>query len=87
MGLAGLCVDAPVIDGLDPGAEEPVQLGEVRGKTGLDLDEELDAHRLEDPLDLPPALGPPGLGVHQTHAEAGAGPQQLGGHVPVPLST
>ena len=79
--LARLAVDAAVIDGLHPGAEQTVQLGQVRGQPGLDLDQELDAHRLEDPFDLPPAFGTSGPGVDQAHTEAGAGPQELLGDV------
>ena len=69
-----------MIDGLDPGAEEPVELVEGVGGLGLDLDEELDPHRLEKSLDLPPALGAPWLGVHQGDAEARQRPQELARH-------
>ena len=79
--LARLAVDAAVIDGLHPGAEPTVQLGQVRGQPGLDLDQELDAHRLEDSFDLPPAFGASGPGMDQTHTEAGARPQELLGDV------
>ena len=83
--LAGLCVHPAVIDGLDPGTEEPVELGDIGGKTGLDLDEELDAHRLEGPLDLAAALWLPWPAVHQTDSEAGTSPQQLLGHHGTPV--
>ena len=66
-----------MIDGLDPGAEEPVEFGDVGGQAGLDLDEELEADRLEDPFDLPAALWPPRSRMHQAHPEAGTRPQQL----------
>ena len=79
--LAGLGVAAAVIDGLDPGAEQPVESGQIGRRSGFDLDEELDAHRLEDSFDLPPALRPTWATVHEAHAEAGARPQQLLGDV------
>lgn len=78
--LTGLCVDAAVIDGLDPGGKEPVELGQVGWRFGLDFDEELHAHRLEDPFDLPPALRSSGLTVHKAHPEAGTRPQELARH-------
>ena len=73
--LTGLCMDPSVIDSLDPGSEEPVELGQVIRRVGLDLDQELHAHRLEGPLELSPALGPPRFGVHEAHPETGARPQ------------
>ncbi len=45
-----------VIDDLDPGAEERVQLGETGHATSLDLDDELGSHGAKKALDL--ALGP-----------------------------
>src|SRR6266511_1570530 len=75
--LAGLCVAAAVIDGLHPRAEQPVELGQVLRRPRLHLDKELDAHRLEDSFDFPPAFRPSGLRVHEAHTEARARPQQL----------
>jgi hypothetical protein len=47
-----------VVSGLDPGAEQPVQLRQVpRAGTVADLDEELVADGAEEPFDLAPALG------------------------------
>ena len=79
--LAGLGVDAAVIDGLDPCGEQPVESGQVVRRSRLDLDKELDAHRLEDPFDFPSALRPTWATVHEAHTEARAGPQQLLGRV------
>jgi hypothetical protein len=55
----------PVIADLDPGAEQPVQLGKVCGRrpggavadAAGDLDQELLADGAEEPLDFPAALG------------------------------
>lgn len=62
-GLAGLRVHPAVIDGLDPGGEEAVERRQVGHSPGLHFDQELDAHGLEEPLDLPPALRPSWLAV------------------------
>jgi hypothetical protein len=46
-----------VVDGLGPGGEQPVQLGQAGDVLPLaDLDQELLADHAEEPLDLPPAL-------------------------------
>jgi hypothetical protein len=51
-----------VIDGLDPGGEQPVHLRQVAdlasgfAVTGGDLDDELAVDGAEEPLDLPAAL-------------------------------
>ncbi len=50
----GLGMGPAVIDGLDPGAEQPVELGQVRRGPGLDLDQELGPHRLEEALSIFP---------------------------------
>ena len=82
--LPGLAVRAAVVDLLDPGGEQAVQLGQAgdraAGALGTvdDLDEELLAHGAEHPLDLASAGGLAGSGVHQRDAQAGAGAQQLG---------
>ena len=61
---AGLGVHPVVVDRLDPGGEQPVQLGQVGdlpsglAVAGGDLDDELAVHGAEEPLDLAPALGP-----------------------------
>jgi hypothetical protein len=69
---------APVVDGLDPGGEQGVQVGHVlQLAAGADLDEELLAHGPEEPFDLPPAGGLPGPGMDQADAEHRAGPLQL----------
>jgi hypothetical protein len=72
-------VDRGVIDRLDPGREQPGELGQTadaRGDLLGDLDQELLAHGAEKPFDFPSALGPAGRGVHQLDAQAGAGAQQ-----------
>ena len=76
-----------VVDGLDPGGEQGVQLqqrsrlgepllSEVFNAAVGDLDEELVAHGAEEPFDLPPALRAVRGGVDQADAELAAGPQQ-----------
>ena len=63
-GHAGLGVDAPVVDVLDPGGEQPVHLGQVvdlppgLAVAGGDLDDELAVDGAEEAFDLAPALGP-----------------------------
>ena len=77
--LPGLGMRPGVVDRLGPRGEQPVQLRQVRdlGGAGLgQLGQELAADGAEEPLDLPPALGPSGLAVHQLDAQPGAGPQQ-----------
>lgn len=57
---------AAVVDGLDPGGEQGVQLGHVvELAAGADLDEELIADGAEEPFDLPAALRLPGTRVDQ----------------------
>jgi hypothetical protein len=82
--LAGLGVHAAVVDGLDPGGEQPVELAQVAdrvptrialGITG-DLDEELLAHGPEVAFDLAAALRPTRGGVDQPDAELRARAQQ-----------
>jgi hypothetical protein len=49
-----------VINRLDPGREQPVELGQAADASGDlfgDLDQELVADGAEKPLDLPSALG------------------------------
>jgi hypothetical protein len=75
-GLAGLGVDPAVIDALDPGGEQPVQLAQVdRGGHG-DLDEELVADGPEEPFDLASPLGPPRRRVGEADPQRRARPQQ-----------
>src|SRR3954466_14670303 len=55
----------PVIDLLDPGGEQRVQLHHViEFAAGADLDEELIPHGAEHPLDFPSAGRLAGLGMH-----------------------
>ena len=60
--LPGLGVHPAVVDGLDPGGEQRVQLGQVGDRAagavaGVgDLDQELLADGAEEPFDLPAAL-------------------------------
>ena len=69
--LAGLGVGSAVIDGLDPGGEQPVELGQVGDAAGFDLDEELDAHGGEESFDLAAALWAPRSAVHEADAQGG----------------
>ena len=75
-------VDAPVVDVLHPGGEQPVHLGQVAdfpsrpAVPGRDLDGELAVHGPEEPLDLAPALRPARGRVDQLDAQPGAGPHQ-----------
>jgi len=78
-GDAGLGVGPAVIDGLDPGGEEPVHLDQVGDTSGLDFDQELVAHCAEEPFDLAPAFGPAGPRVDQADPQHRTGPQQRGG--------
>jgi hypothetical protein len=78
-------VRAAVVDLLDPGGEEPVELQQIShvtlaGLGGLagDLDEELVAHGAEEPFDLSPTLRTARGRVGQPDAELGAGSQQPG---------
>ena len=79
-GLFGLGVDSAVIDRLHPGGEELVEAGDVVDLGVGDLDEELVAHGAEHPLDLAPPLRAARTGMDHADPEAGARPQQLGGH-------
>jgi hypothetical protein len=73
-------VGAVVVDALDPGAEQAVQLGQVGcAAAGLQLDQELRADGAEDPLDLAAALGLAGLGVGQADPEHRQAALQLAG--------
>ena len=82
----GLGVLAAVIDGLDPGGEQPVQLVQVgegvpaRVALGVagDLDEELVANGPEEAFDLAAALRATRGGVDQPDPELRAGSQQPG---------
>lgn len=74
-----------MVDGFDPRGEQPVERRHIGGRSGFDLDEELDAHRLENSFDLAAALRSSGFGVHEAHAEAGARPQELFGDVSGPV--
>ena len=78
---------AGVVDRLDPGAQQPVELEQVGdvvaarrvGRPG-DLDEELVPDRAEESLDFAPALGSPGGGVGEFDPECRARAQQPGVH-------
>ena len=81
-----------MVDRLDPGGEQPVQLDQVGhpvpawlaaatavvGGLAGDLDEELLAHGPEEPLDFAPALRASRSGVDQLDAQFRACPQQPG---------
>ncbi len=77
---AGLGVGPAVVDGLDPGGEEPVELDEGGDTAGSDLDEELVAHGAEEAFDLASALRAAWGGVGEADAEHCARPQQRGGN-------
>jgi hypothetical protein len=69
-GLPGLGVDPVVVDPLDPGAEQAVELVQVLGAAaGVQLDQELLADGAEGPLDLAAALWLAGTRVDQADAE------------------
>ena len=78
----GLGVDPVVVDLLDPGGEQPVQLAQVGDGPprpavgGGELDCEPVVHGPEEPLDLAPALRPARRRVRQADAEFRARPQQ-----------
>ena len=82
-GLPGLRMPAAVVDGAGPRGEQPVQLADaghvpptsLAGIAG-ELDQELLPHGEEQPLDLPPALGPARGAVGQLDAQHRAGAQQ-----------
>src|SRR6266536_284182 len=79
-GLAGLGVLAVVVDALDPGAEQAVELVQVGGSAaGVQLDEELLADGAAGPLDLAAALWLAGLGVDKADAEHGQAALELAG--------
>ena len=69
---------APVVNDLQPGGEQPVQLREL--DTVVDLDQELIPHRPKKSFDLPFRRGRARARVNQLHAEDGASAEQLGGH-------
>jgi hypothetical protein len=77
---AGLGVHPGVVDALDPGGEQPVELGQVaRAAAGVQLNEELLADGAEHPLDLAAALGLARRGVCQPDAKDRASPLELAG--------
>src|SRR5215472_14321813 len=72
--LPSLAVWAAVVDALQPGSEQFVQLLQVLGATaGLELDQELRTHCPEEALDLATAGGVAGAGVNDADAERGQG--------------
>ena len=86
-GLAGLSVGAPVVLGLDPRGEQPIQLqqsgpvidaggGEFLGGGVDDFDAELITHGAKQPLDLAPSLRAVRGGMDQAYPEFRARPQQ-----------
>ena len=82
-GLPGFGMHRAVVDGFDPGREEPIQLGQIgdvvaADDVGLagDLDQELLTHGPEESLDFASAFGPAWCGMHQAHTEFRARPQQ-----------
>lgn len=88
-GLAGLGVGPPVVLGLDPRGEQPVQFQqgaavidpgsrELLGGGVEEFDEELLTHRAEEPFDLAPALRAVRSGMDKTDPEFRARPQQPG---------
>jgi len=83
--LAGFRMHGAVVADLNPGGEQPVQLGQVRGpgagplvicRPAGDLDQELVPDGAEEPLHLSPPLRPAGPRMHQLDAEHRAGTQQ-----------
>lgn len=80
----GFRVHPGVVDLLDPGREQGVELGEAAhrgaGRLGAvgDLDQELVAHRFEEPLNFSSAGGPAGLGVGELDPQHRARPAQSG---------
>jgi hypothetical protein len=69
-----------VVAGLDPGAEQPVQLLQ-RGQLVIgDLDQELGSDRGEEPFDLATSFRPTGPGVHELDPEHRTDALQLVGH-------
>jgi len=73
-------MDARVVDRLDPGGEQAVELGEVRDLALCELDQELAADRPEKPFDLALRGRRARRGVNQLHAQNGARAQQLVRH-------
>jgi hypothetical protein len=80
--LAGFRVHGAVIDGLDPGGEQPVQLEQITDMVAArlvltgDLDQELIPDAAEVALDLPAALRASGGGMGEFDPEFRAGAQQ-----------
>jgi hypothetical protein len=72
-------VDALVVDLLDPGAEQRVDLIQVGDVALGELDQELGPHGAEEALDLAPSGRLARVGVHQLDPEDGAGALQRGG--------
>ena len=69
--LARLRVRPLVVDALDPGGEEPVELGQVGQLPALELDQELAAHGAEEALDLAARGRLAGARVDEADAEHG----------------
>jgi len=68
-----------VVDRLDPSGKKLVQPLDIFNARLVGFDQELVPDREENRLYLAPALGPARTGVHEPDAQAGTGPQQLGG--------
>ena len=70
-GLAGLGVHPAVVDGLDPGGEQPVQLGEVSRRAGWASTSTRNWTRTvaKNRSILPRPSGRPGPAVHEGDAE------------------
>jgi hypothetical protein len=81
--LAGLGMDALVVQGFDPGGEQLVHLRQGRdlGQCARDgeLDQELLTDRAEDPFDLSPAGGFPRFGMGQLDTQDRQRPHELFG--------
>jgi len=75
---AGLGVLSSVVDGLHPGTEEAVELGEVGHAAGFELDDEATSCSLEESFYLPFRGRRVGPGVDQADAQDRAGPVELG---------
>ena len=78
--LPGLCVNAPVVDLLNPALKDPVEILKARGRAVLEFDQQLLTNRAKDTFDLPASLRPARRGMDQLNPEHGAGSQQLPGH-------
>jgi hypothetical protein len=84
--LIGLGVDPLMVDLMNPGIEQRIELGQVRHGCPCprdsigDLDEELVSHGPEETLDLPSALRSSGLGMGKFRTDHRAGPAQCRVH-------